>query len=237
MCTVTENADQQRFGGRRRDALELAVTYGLILGGCWMAQPLQRLLFWIGIAWVAAILLARRDDWENLGFGLRSSLRLLWVVGAALFLAAAAIAVAGAAHSLHGVSLSSSAGRPLWPRAGGYIVWSILQQIVLQDVVLLRLLRLVRSERWAVGIAAVLFASAHLPNPVLVPMTLLWGTMACLLFVRYRGVFSLGVAHAILGLAVALTVPNAVDHHMRVGRGYWTYHADRAGHRRGGIQE
>ena len=35
---------------------------------------------------------------------------------------------------------------------------------------------------------------------------------------------ALGIAHGILGLSLALTVPNSLHHHMRVGLGYLRYH-------------
>lgn len=226
MSTVTQNRGLAA-GGRRRDAVELGVTYVLVLAGCWTPRIPQRIIFWIAIGWVAAVLLARREDWKDLGLGWRGSLRSLWLVAAALAVGGIAVAAAAGLHTLH--DYSSSAHRPLWPRACGYLLWAVVQQIVLQDVVLLRLLRLIRSRVWAVAIAAALFASAHLPNPLLVPLTIVWGALACWLFLRYRGIYTLGIAHAILGLAVALSFPNHIDHHMRVGWGYLIYRPPSAG--------
>lgn len=236
MSTVTQTGGTRAFsagGARRRDLVELAVTYGLILTGCWTPRPVQRTLFWISLAWIAGILLARREDWKNLGLGLRGSIRSLWLLAAVLGLSGVAIAVAGSLHTLHGFHLSLEGQRVFWSRAWGYLLWALLQQLVLQDVVLLRLLRLMPSKRRAVVIAAALFASAHLPNPLLVALTVVWGAVACVLFLRYRGLFTLGVAHGLLGLCVALTVPNAVDRHMRVGLGYLAYHPRHARHFRG----
>jgi membrane protease YdiL (CAAX protease family) len=71
--------------------------------------------------------------------------------------------------------------------------------------------------------AAVIFAVAHLPSPILTPVTLIWGFAACLLFLRYRNLYPLAMAHAILGISIAITIPGPVDHNMRVGLGYLTY--------------
>ena len=71
--------------------------------------------------------------------------------------------------------------------------------------------------------AAVLFSAAHVPNPFLMPATLLWGFASCLLFLRYRNLYPLMMAHAILGITVAITIPGPVVHNMRVGLGYLTY--------------
>ena len=46
---------------------------------------------------------------------------------------------------------------------------------------------------------------------------------ACPFFLRYRNLYALGLAHGILGLCVAITVPDALHHHMRVGLGYLRY--------------
>ena len=71
--------------------------------------------------------------------------------------------------------------------------------------------------------AATLFAAAHVPNPVLMPVDVALGPAACLLFLRYRNIYPLMMAHAILGITVAMTIPGPVDHNMRVGLGYLTY--------------
>ena len=63
-----------------------------------------------------------------------------------------------------------------------YAVWTGVQQFLLQGFFLLRLLRVTPKGWVAVLAAAVLFAAAHLPNPVLTPITLVWGFVACMLF-------------------------------------------------------
>jgi membrane protease YdiL (CAAX protease family) len=88
---------------------------------------------------------------------------------------------------------------------------------------------LLPDAKLAAVVAAAIFAVAHLPNPILVPVTLFWGFAACLLFVNYRNLYTLAMAHAILGITLGLTVPGPVDHNMRVGLGYLTYaHTHRA---------
>jgi hypothetical protein len=42
--------------------------------------------------------------------------------------------------------------------------------------------------------------------------------------------YSLSIAHAILGITLAICVPGPVIRNMRVGLGYITYHAQRADH-------
>jgi len=68
----------------------------------------------------------------------------------------------------------------------GYLLWAFEQQFILQDYLLLRLLRILPNESTAVLTAAVLFSTAHLPSPLLTVATLGWGIVACTLFLRYR---------------------------------------------------
>ena len=55
-------------------------------------------------------------------------------------------------------------------------------------------------------------------------MTMIWGLAACLIFLEYRNLWTLGIAHAIFGIAVAITIPANITHGMRVGIGYVRYH-------------
>ncbi len=87
----------------------------------------------------------------------------------------------------------------------------------------MRILRLTRGAKSAAFTAAVLFALAHLPNPILTVATLVWGFAACLVFLRYRNLYSLAMAHAIFGITLAIAVPAPAIRNMRVGLGYLTY--------------
>jgi Type II CAAX prenyl endopeptidase Rce1-like len=207
----------------RRDLLELGVGYGLIMATIWTANPAQRALYWLAFAWIAGTSWARRDQWSSLGVGRKGLVASLWIPCAAALLSGLAVLLAwrtGRLHPLHG-------NTPLALHAGGYIVWALMQQFILQSYFLLRLLRLLPGKMLAVGVATAIFAIAHLPNPVLTPMTLLWGAISCMLFLRYRNIYSLGLAHGIMGLCLAITVPAAMHRHMRVGLGYMRYHQHR----------
>jgi membrane protease YdiL (CAAX protease family) len=102
----------------------------------------------------------------------------------------------------------------------GYTLWALTQQLLLQGYFLARLLRIVPRPNQAAILSASVFALAHLPNPILTPLTLIWGLTACLVFIRSRNVYPLAIAHAIFGICVAITIPANVLHNMRVGLGY-----------------
>ena len=184
----------------RRDLLDLAVGYTLIMATIWTVNPTQRILYWLAFAWIIATTWARRDGWTALGLGRKGLLQSLWIVGVALLLSAAAIFIAWRTHTLH----SLHGPTPIFCTDGAYIVWSIMQQFLLQSYFLLRLLRLLPGKTAPILAATGIFALAHLPNPILTPITLVWGAIACVLFLRYRNIYTLGLAHGIMGLCVAV---------------------------------
>ena len=139
-------------------------------------------------------------------------------------LAGLAVYTANRLHSLHRLHGPT----PLLSHVWGYLIWAVMQQFLLQIYFLLRLMRLLPGKMAPILAAAGLFSLAHLPNPVLTPVTLVWGIAACVLFLRYRNIYALGIAHGILGLCVAVIVPDSIQHHMRVGIGYYRYHPHRS---------
>ena len=204
--------------GKRRVIAETAIVYALILAVIWSPRPTQRWLWWVAAGAAALLTVVSFDGAKAMGLRPASFLRPLWVVGAALGMAAADIAIAWHLHTL------KLPPRTLLFVEGyfAYAVWSFVQQFLLQGFFLFRFLRLV-SPRRAAFVAATLFALAHVPNPVLTPITFVWGLAACLIFLRYRNLYPLALAHAIFGITIAITVPGQVDHNMRVGLGYLTY--------------
>ena len=70
-----------------------------------------------------------------------------------------------------------------------------------------------------------LFSFVHIPNPVLVPATLIGGMFFVEAFRRWRNIYPLGIAHAALGLSLAIAVPDSWMHHMRVGLSFLRFHA------------
>jgi len=105
----------------------------------------------------------------------------------------------------------------------GYFAFCLLQQIGLQSLTMNRLLAGLRSPEAAALAAGVLFGALHWPNPVLVPLTFIGGTIMCWLFTRDRNILPLVLGQAILGGLVWWAFPLAWHHSMRVGPGYYTY--------------
>ena len=210
-----------RLSPRVRDIAELCIGYGLILVVIWTPNPAQRILYWTAFAWIATTAILRRKETAPNGLGLKGLLASLWIVAAAIIIYLAGIALAKHLHTLHPLY----GPLPVITHVWGYALWALMQQFILQIYVLLRLLRLGMNRTPAIALAAILFAIAHIPNPVLVALTLVWGAVSCLLFLRYRNLYALALAHGILGMCLAITVPNHIHHHMRVGLGYIEYRA------------
>jgi membrane protease YdiL (CAAX protease family) len=200
---------------------ELVIGYALILAVIWTSRPLQHWLYWGAIVWFAISIMLSFPGWRAMGVSAVGFRRSVWVVGVALFMAAAATFVAGNLGTLH-----RPHGLAQWVLAfGGYTVWALAQQLLLQGYFLLRLVRVLPSATWAAVTAASVFALAHLPNPILAPVTLIWGLTACLIFLKSRNIWPLAIAHAIFGICIAITIPGPLLHNMRVGLGYITYRA------------
>jgi membrane protease YdiL (CAAX protease family) len=113
--------------------------------------------------------------------------------------------------------------QPYLPPMIGYFVWSFIQQFVLQNLFLSRLLNLLGRPSLAIFAGGLMLSMAHLPNLVLVAATLFWGVGACWLFLKYRNLYVVGLIHFLLGFSLAVCVPSSLHHNMRVGRGYAHY--------------
>jgi hypothetical protein len=202
---------------RARDLAELILGYGAVVGVIWTPEHLQRFLAPMVLVLTLSVVLARGKDRDELGLGWRGLIPSLWILPAAIALAAVSVFVAAKIGTLHPLYKADFA------HISGYVVWTIYQQFLLQNYFMDRLLRLLSNETAAVTLAGTLFAAAHLPNLVLTAATLVWGIVSCALFRRYRNLWMLGLAQGLLGLCFAICVPDALHHHLRVGLGYLRY--------------
>jgi len=199
--------------------VEAGVGYALIMATIWTASPLKQRLFWTSATWFFcwAVVAAWRKGLR--GYKL-PSLRVGGLLVASSFMVAIGLmGVAAAAGTLHGLFGTRN---PLL-HAGGYIFWAVIQQYIQQAFFFARFEQVTGNGLLAGFLAAFLFGTAHLPNPVLAPVTFLGGWILSELFRRYRSVIPLGIGHGMVGLAIALSVPDHIQHHMRVGLSYLHY--------------
>jgi hypothetical protein len=197
----------------------LAGIYSLILFVIWTPRPWQWGLWGVAAVCIIGIIVLSFNGWKAMGICTENLGKSLWAVALSGVVALLAVAVAGRFHTLrlpHSPYLFVR--HYAW-----YAIWAGLQQLMLQCFFLARSVRLIPNATAAAGLSAGLFAVAHLPNPVLTLITLVCGQASCLFFLRYRNLWPLAVAHAILGIAIAITIPGSIDHNMRVGISYLTW--------------
>ena len=188
---------------KRRALLELALGYGLILLVLWTPRPWQRPLYALTVLVIAGIFWIGYTNPKSMGLRTRNFVPSLWIVALALLISGVSVALAIDFHTLHPVHGPIASFKRYW----GYALWSFVQQLLLQDFFFRRLRLLLPSAGLAALAAAAVFSIAHIPSPVLTLVTFLMGLAACLLFLRYRNLYPLAIAHAILGVTLAITLP------------------------------
>lgn len=209
------------FGRADRRALwrHVLLVYASLEAALWTAGPAQ--VFFIALTVALAIVwtFSERRPWPDLGLSPASIRRGWWIAPVGAVVGGLILLVAWRWHTLR-----LPAGSPMvYLNMALILIWALAQQFLTQSFFFLHLEQLLRSGRRAVIATALLFASAHIPNPVLVPVTLAGGLVLSEVFRRHRALYSLAVAHALVALSLAISVPETVLHDMRVGVGYIRY--------------
>lgn len=197
---------------------DVVVLPGFILSLIWKLQFTERWTWVIFPAWLITSFIVHRDTPKTLGwradnlwaatkqaavvFGLLCSGLILvgWALGAPMHAPPNLISV-----------------RRLWM----YFAFCLLQQVALNSLIENRMLALLRSEWAAALLTGAIFAACHWPNPVLVPLTFIGGSVMAWMFGRVRNIIPLAIGQAILGSLVWWAFPLAWHHHLRVGPGYY----------------
>jgi hypothetical protein len=192
------------------EALTFAVT---AIAYIWL-----RPLWWswsllIPLALVAVSFVWHSETAESLGLGLRAFLSAVaawrwWLASCAASLIA--LVWIETTTSLHVIY-----------RWCGYACWCVLQQLLFQNMTYRRLRDGLGASWSTSSIAGALFAATHIPNPILVPATFLWGTVSTRLFEKRPSVPVLGVTQALLSAMLYVVTPVALNGQFRVGPGYW----------------
>ena len=103
-----------------------------------------------------------------------------------------------------------------------HVAWGTAQQYGLLCLLYRRLLDVIASPRGAALGAGSAFALLHLPNPLLVGVTFVAGSVSCTLYRRVPNVFVLGIAHTAISMVLYSALPVSMTHDLRVGPGYYT---------------
>jgi hypothetical protein len=197
---------------------DVTVLPAFILWFIWRLQFTARWTWVIFGAWLIASFLVHRDTPKTLGWRADN----LWPATkqAVVIFGAMIIGLA-----ITGVALHASNHLPpnflSWNRLWTYFAFCLLQQVALNSLVHNRMLLLIRNEWTAAILTGLIFAACHWPNPVLVPITFIGGTVMAWMFGRVRNIIPLAVGQAILGSLVWWAFPVVWHHHLRVGPGYY----------------
>lgn len=208
----------ETLASRVANILTLVVGFGLLEIALWSPPHRQLTLGICALIWMVVATIARGMSARVLGLDRGAWHRGAWVIAAAVAVAAVMVATSTALGIFHGFGGS----RGLLSKSFGYVAWSFVQEFMLLSFLTMGILRVALARTAAFASAAV-FAVAHLPNPILTVAAFVAGLVFITAFLRYRNVYVIGVAHALLGLTLAASLPNDWHHHMRVGWGYSRY--------------
>lgn len=187
----------------------------IILSYTWIAAPLVSVRGpWLAVPVIVVIALCvlhnrRTHDW---GF----TAKAFWP---ALAWSALLTSAFGGALWWLGHRFDPPPGREdVWMDFLYVVVWGGSQQFVLQTVVL----REARTTfgRFAVLVAAAIFAGFHLPNPFLVAVTFVGGLIWCSIYARHPNIIPLALSHAASTVIILLSFNAGITNALRTG---WRY--------------
>src|SRR5579883_2005228 len=199
---------------------QIGVVFLLIELALWTVGSVQKIFSLVALVVIFGLTIANRHSPRELGIGSEGFWRATIAIPIAFLVAGGFLAVGAWAGTLRVLFGHGSVAL----HALGYAVWSIEQEFILNSFFYMLLERLLGNTHRTAFLAALLFSFAHIPNPILVPATLLGGWLFVEGFRRWRNIYPLGIAHAALGLSLAVTVPDPWMHHMRVGLSFFRFH-------------
>jgi Type II CAAX prenyl endopeptidase Rce1-like len=198
--------------------IEAAVLFACALLDIWRWQYSDPHLWIAFLPTLGASHVVHRDTLADLGLGRASlgpSARLALPLMLALYLPLAAYGLASGRLHL------------LWPHFAAltyflsYGAWCVIQQYLTQSYFHNRLMRVIRNRHISSALVGVMFGAAHIPNPVLMPVTAIAGFIFSEIFARHRNIWPLALAQTVGGFLVAAVSPAWLIHNMRVGPGYY----------------
>jgi hypothetical protein len=226
MSIASREATEQPFVARRAispwiTASEVLAVYAGILLYIWQWEDAHPFL-WLPL--LAAVLFSQwfyGDTLEEMGLTgrelrpcARASLPVLAVV------IVAAVGYVLWAHD----SAALLASPHIWLMFAGYLVWCSFQQFLTQSYFHRRLMRVMESPHLRALAIGLLFAGAHIPNPILMVATFAGGFVFAEIFTRHPNIWPLAFVQALAGFLIGALSPQWIIHGMRVGPGYFFFH-------------
>ena len=200
-------------GDRRLLALEPAALFLMIMLYIWWLRSGHS--FWIFLLFGLVVVSHywHRESLRDLGFR-AANFRTCFRVFSPALLFAAMFLLAG------GILLQTMRELDLERAVIGFVsycTWGLFQQYVLNAYFVNRLLPVFSRTSQAALLAACLFACAHTPNWFLMIVGFATGYCCARIWIRYRNLYFLGIAHGAIGSMLYLVVPDSITHHLVVG--------------------
>ena len=217
------------------NGLEVASVIASVFITTWVLIPLQpepRFLIALPGLFATALVLnshrVRRERFAEVGLSLRNFGRALRLLTPPTLLVCLIVMVIGfTAHSFHQTS-----------HFGATIIvvpiWALIQQYMLQAFIFRRICWLLasptapleerkRQTRWAIFATAMVFSLAHLPNPMLMFLTLLGALLWSWVYDRAPNLIAPALSHAIISLMLMTSMPPWFLPSMSVGYKHFLY--------------
>lgn len=203
-------------------ALETPLVYAGILLYIWRWQYIHPRAWMALVAFVVLSHLAHGDRLRDLGVtisGLRANATVVLPVMLAMY--TPMLVYGFARHVL--VPIPPGKQALIW--FANYGLWCIIQQYLAQSYFNNRLMSVVRNRHLSSLLVGLMFGAAHLPNPILTVATTIAGFIFAEAFARHRNIWPLALAQTVGGFLIAAISPSDFIHNMRVGPGYFFFHA------------
>jgi hypothetical protein len=191
--------------------LEAAGVFAMILLYIWRWRWAYPLSWVIILGLVLASHAVRHETPAELGFRLTNLKSALAAIApAVLLLAAALLGIGARCHTIRPVTLGAG-----FSSLALYCFWGLFQQYLLNGYFVNRFVEISRAG--APLIAALAFSGIHTPNWFLMLVTLLGGFVCAKVYLKFRNLYVLGLAHGVIGFLLYLCVPDTISHHLYVG--------------------
>ncbi len=177
----------------------------------WLLAPRWPAFAWLLAGLMAVLLLRHTITVADVGLGWLSLLSALQAWWWAYVPCAIVFAVFAAGRPLTRATLLG---------AIAYFAECVVQQLIYQHLVCAPLAADPATAHRFQWISASLFALVHLPNPVLMPATFVWGLVACRLFRQRRSLWAVAIFQYLLSGILYALAPYEWHHAFRIGPRY-----------------
>lgn len=218
---MLSSCEAARTLGRRRDwpaLVEALAVFSLIMLYIWWVRLRHPWVWLLVLGFVLGTHFMHGETGHWIGFSWKCFRAAIPAVGPWIAAITCAIVAAGLAF---GTVRRATLGQALLS-AVAYVVWGLFQQYLLNGYFVNRLLEYTREPRGGLvaASAALLFSLVHLPNWFLMAVTLAGGYVCARLYLKYRSLYVLALAHGIIGCALFFVVPDSISQHFLVGPRY-----------------